>query len=466
MKKQLLLFVMMLLPMVAHADESGTCGTNLTWTYYETTHSLVIVGSGEMNDYFGANAPWYKYCSDIVSVTLPEGLTTICDNAFYFCSGLTSVTIPNSVTSIGDEAFAGCSGLTSLTIPNSVTSIGIWAFSGCTGLTSIIVESGNTVYDSRDNCNAIIETSTNKLLSGCSKTTIPNSVTSIGSRAFFGCTGLTSVIIPNCVTSIGSGAFSGCTGLTGTLIIPNSVTFIGEYGFDYCTSLTSFSIGSGLKKAEFNTFADCTGLTYIEIFNPTPPKCIDKTFSGIDFTIPLYVPNGTYMKYKAAEGWRQFVIIREMGGDSDVYLSINDGSHGNVNIKVDENNPYVTLKFEPDNGWHLYSVKLNDENVTEEVGLDGIYTTPAININSNLTVVYAQGVASAPSINANHIDLSTNGNELVVSGTTGGECIAVYTMNGVCVSKTMAKGRQTTIPLATRQNYIVKVGDLILKYCY
>ena len=130
---------MTLLPMVAWADESGTCGDNLTWTYYESTHSLVIAGSGDMYGYsreridgvYVSTAPWSKYCNDMVGVNLPDGLTSIGNSAFENCSGLTSVTIPNSVTSIGIYAFQGCSGLTSVTIPNSVTSIGAGAFQGC-----------------------------------------------------------------------------------------------------------------------------------------------------------------------------------------------------------------------------------------------------------------------------------------------------------------------------------------------
>ncbi len=118
--------------------------------------------------------------------------------------------ITYSVTNISDQAFSECSALTSIIIPHSVTSIGSWAFRYCSGLTSIIVENGNAHYDARNDCNAIIETSSNTLIAGCQNTIIPNSVTRIGSYAFWGCSGLTSITIPNSVTSIGYSAFSDC----------------------------------------------------------------------------------------------------------------------------------------------------------------------------------------------------------------------------------------------------------------
>ena len=138
-----------------------------------------------------------------------------------------------SVTAIGGWAFLYCSRLTSIEIPNSVTTIGNSAFRDCSSLASISVAAGNTTYDSRDNCNAIIETATNTLIAGCKNTVIPNSVTTIGNNAFYGRNSLKSIEIPNSVTTIGNSAFSGCSSLI-SVTIPNSVTSIGDYAFYRC----------------------------------------------------------------------------------------------------------------------------------------------------------------------------------------------------------------------------------------
>ena len=174
----------------------------------------------------------FKDCTSLTSVTINNGVTSIEGYAFKDCTSLTSVTIPNSVTSIGGAAFSGCTSLTSVTIGNSVTSIGNHVFDDCSGLTSIVVEAGNTVYDSRDNCNAIIETESNNLIVGCKNTTIPNSVTSIDSRAFYGCSGLTSVTIPNSVTSIEYQAFLNCSSLTDVFCLAVDVPSASSDAFD------------------------------------------------------------------------------------------------------------------------------------------------------------------------------------------------------------------------------------------
>ena len=147
--------------------------------------TLTISGTGDMPYYVHQDdVPWFNDRSKINKVVIEYGVTSIGSHVFHLCLRLTSITIPNSVTSIGDYAFKNCN-ITSITIPNSVTSIGEKVFMDNLRLTSIIVEKDNPKYDSRDNCNAIIETSSNKLILGCKNTVIPNSVTSIGDYAFF-----------------------------------------------------------------------------------------------------------------------------------------------------------------------------------------------------------------------------------------------------------------------------------------
>lgn len=190
----------------------------------------------------GYNA--FRGCNSLTTVTIPNSVTSIGGNAFEGCTSLITLSLGSSVTSIGQSAFSGCSSLKSVTIPNSVTSIKHSVFSGCTSLNNITVESGNNNYDSRNNCNAIIETATNTLIAGCKNTTIPNSITTIGNNAFLKCIDLSSITIPNSVTEIDDQAFYGCTSLT-SLTIPNSVISIGYRVFSYCSGLNSLAVESG-----------------------------------------------------------------------------------------------------------------------------------------------------------------------------------------------------------------------------
>ena len=185
----------------------------------------------------------FSYCSSLTSITIPSGVTSIGNFAFNNCYRLTSISIPSGVTSIGKFAFNNCYRLTSITIPSGVTSIGDYAFSHCSSLTSISVSASNTVFDSRDNCNAIIRKSTNELIVGCKNTVISYSVTRIGDSAFMGSTGLTGITFHNSVTTIGNSAFYGCTGLT-SITIPESVSSIGNDAFTSCTALNTLNFNA------------------------------------------------------------------------------------------------------------------------------------------------------------------------------------------------------------------------------
>ena len=206
----------------------------------------------------------FEFCSSLKSVTIGNSVTNIGNSAFSSCSSLKSVTIGNSVTNIGDYAFYNCRSLKSIIIPESVTSIGDKALRGCNSLESIIIANRNTKYDSRDNCNAIIETKTNTLILGCKNTNIPNSVTSIGDSAFAHCSSLESIVIPNSVTSIGDYAFCECNSLE-CVTIGNSVTSIGNGAFEFCSSLECVTIGNSVTSIGDYAFFVCNALESITI---------------------------------------------------------------------------------------------------------------------------------------------------------------------------------------------------------
>ena len=369
-------------------DYSGSVTIPATVTYHGKTYSVTSIGYAA-----------FEYCTSLTAINIPNSVTNISSVAFRGCSCLTTINIPNSVTDICGGAFDGCSSLTSINIPNSVTYIENSAFSCCSSLENISVASNNTKYDSRNNCNAIIETATNTLIAGCKNTTIPNSVTSIGIGAFSGCSSLTDINIPNSVTTIGGWAFLGCSSLatisvasdnpkydsrnncnaiietaTNTLIagcknttIPNSVTSIGDEAFSGCSGLTNIhipnsvtSIGdkalygcsnlaaisvasdnpkydsrnncNAIIETATNTliagcmnttipksvtsineeFLDCPSLKDVYCYATTPPRCENSCY--INYSATLHVPAASLAAYHKAPVWSKF---KKIVGDAD-----------------------------------------------------------------------------------------------------------------------------------------------------
>ena len=217
----------------------------------------------------GGNA--FEGCSGLTELTLPNGVRSIGDYAFSGCSGLTELILPNGVRSIGDCAFYGCTGLTELILPNSVSSIGDIAFTYCSGLEKITVESGNSCYDSRDNCNSIIDTEFNTLIVGCKNSVIPNSVTSIGYYAFYGCSGLTELTLPDSVASIGDGAFICCSDLSKITSLAEIPPVCGSGVFDRvnktnCELIVPVISVTAYKRAEvWNEFSNIRGFSGVEV---------------------------------------------------------------------------------------------------------------------------------------------------------------------------------------------------------
>ena len=278
----------------------------------------------------------FRDCLGLTSVTISNSVTSIGEGTFYECSGLTSVTIPNSVMSIGECAFQDCSSLTSVTIGNSLTSIGSGGFYGCSSLTSVHISdiaawcnisfdnyTSNPLYcahhlylGEEEIKDLVIPNSVTSIgerafweCSGLTSVTIPNSVTSIGWDAFGGCSGLTTITIPNSVTSIGGGAFMSCLGLT-SVTIPNSVTSIGDGAFSDCRSLTSVTISSGVKSIDSKAFAYCLELTDVYCLAEEVPSTSTNAFQDSNIgNATLHVPAASVDAYKAVRPWKSFKDI-------------------------------------------------------------------------------------------------------------------------------------------------------------
>ena len=353
MKKiiSLLLSIAMLLTitsglnLTAYADvQTGKCGDNVTYSLDTETGVLTISGTGKMTAFSRFDdSPFYQNsniksviigngvtsigdyvfegCENLTSVTIPNTVISIGDDAFDCCTSLTNVTIPDRVTSIGNEAFYYCKSLTSVTIPDSVTSIGDYAFDGCTSLAGVTVGNGVTSIGSGafNGCESLtsvtIPDSVTSIGSyafdGCTSLTsitIPDSVTSIGDRAFYNCTSLTSVKIPNSVTSIRDSTFKNCTSLT-SVTIPDSVTSIDNYAFYSCWDLTSVTIPDSVTNIGDDAFGNCTSLTSVTI--PDSVTNIgDDAFKGCMSLTSVTIPDSvTSIGYATFEGCKRLTSV-------------------------------------------------------------------------------------------------------------------------------------------------------------
>jgi len=466
-------------------------------TYMNRTRKVISIGS----DAFAG-------CSGLTSITIPNSVTSIGWEAFSGCSGLTSVTIGSGVTSIGDYAFYGC-GLTSITIPNSVTSIGGSAFYGCDGLKKVIVKDiaawcgikfggsfsnplyyAKHIYSDEDTeiTNLIIPNSVTSIgnfaFSGCSvltSVTIGSGVTSIGYAAFQYCSGLTSVTIPNSVTSIGDYAFFHCSGLT-SVTIPNSVTSIGEGAFRECSGLTSVTIGSGVTSIGDGAFDGVDIPTIISLienpFTITGKTSNYRTFTQNTFNnATLYVPKGTIEKYKATDGWKDFLFIEEGAGGGDTpttqkcekptisyengkltFSSATDGavcqySITDTDIKAGSGNEVqlgVTYNIS------VYAAKAGYENSeTATATLCWIDQQPKTEgITNGIANVAAQAVL-----------IQSEGGSIRVQGVDEGTQVNVYGINGTQAGSAISQSGAATINtnLQPGSIAIVKIGQKSVK---
>ena len=381
-------------------------GTNtLAVTYYSGTAAVnnhvsgdvVIPSSVEHNNVtysvtsIGDSA--FYGCSGLTSVSIPNSVTSIGAIAFSNCSGLTSVSIPNSVTSIGYSAFYDCSGLTSITIPNNVTSIASNTFSGCSSLTSVSIPNGVTSIGGY-------------AFYGCSSLTsitIPNSVGNIGYAAFHNCRSLNSINVAS-----GNGYFSSIDGVLYnstretliqcppariSLTIPNSVTTIGERAFIYCRDLTSVTIPNSVTSIGDAAFYSCNSLTSIKCLAAVPPSLgTINLFFNIPDTCTLTVPCGSLAAYTASD-WNTYFAGR-ISEDLSFELSVsaNDETYGNVAFEA-QSCEVAIITATPNEGYEFTA--WNDGNtenprtvtITSDTAFMAIFTeavsTPTITLTVN-----------------------------------------------------------------------------------
>ena len=352
--------------------ESGSCGDNLTWTL-TNDGALTISGTGDMDDYAGNHlAPWYAYRSQIDSVTIDEGVTSISGHAFYGCASLTEVTIPAGVTSIWYYAFSGCSSLTKVTIPDGVTSIKSFTFSNCFNLTSVTIPDSVTSIerDAFTGCASLTKVTYAGTMqqwqdmgyrtpAECSDGTIwgwgncgsqgdnltwtlINGLLTISGtgemREYFHSSApwcdyrnlIYSVSVQEGVTSIGEYAFYDCTSLT-SVAISEGVTSIGQYAFNNCTSLTSVIIPVSVTAINLNTFTGCTGLSMMT-YNGTAEQ-----WMAMNFKFPAACADGTVLDWGSCNRDLSYIL------DGNGVLAIT-GSGTIISYSRPENVPWYAYR--------------------------------------------------------------------------------------------------------------------------
>lgn len=271
-----------------------TIPTSVTTIKNSTFQGLVNLQSvtfHEKIEIIGSQA--FYGCTGLVSINLPSSLSVIGESAFYGCDKISTLDLPSNLETIGNHAFRKCIGLSEIVIPKNVTSLSNLSFCDCSNLSTIVVDRDNPVYDSRNDCNAIIETETNTLLTGCRSTIIPNDIDIIGNNAFSNCMGLINVDIPNNVKTIGGNSFDGCEDLQ-TISLGKGVSIIGAGAFSNCKNIKDFSC-------------------YTNDIPKTGNNIFDNSF--INYAT-LHVPNRLIDKYKEIYPWEGFGTIVSLADDN------------------------------------------------------------------------------------------------------------------------------------------------------
>lgn len=385
-------------------------------------------------------------CTNLTNVSIGKSVETIGNDAFAYCSSLNEVIIPNSVTSVGNSIFFACSSLISVTISNSLSTISAGMFYICKKLTSINIPNSVSCIE-------------NEAFMGCrslNKITFGNSVTTIKESAFENCTNLTSITIPNSVKTIEKSAFKGCSGMT-NITIPSAVSYIGENAFDEMDLTTVTSMIN-------NPFV-------IQGKNTTRMAFSKNTFNNAT----LYVPKGTIEKYKATEGWKDFLFIEEGEGGSTT-------SEKCAKPTIRYQNGKLSFYSTTDGATYQYSITDSDIKTgsAQEVQLGVTYNISVYATKSGYedsetakatlcwidvdpkTEGISNGVAN---VRAMAVMIQSQDGMLTIQGVDEGSDIAVYNVSGHMVGSTKAIGNQASLATNIKKGEvaIIKIGEKSVK---
>ena len=342
-------------------------------------------------------------CTSLNSVAIGNGVTNIGTYAFYQCTSLTNAVIGNSVTSIGTYGFYGCTGLTSVAIGNSLTNIGTDAFSSCPNLIEISVSESNSVYSS---INGVLFNKNQTTLIQCpggmtGSFTIPDSVTNVGTYAFYQCSGLTNVIIGYSVASIGNYAFRSCTSLI-NVVIPDSVTSIGTYAFNGCTSLTSVAVGNGLTNIGADAFSSCPNLTG---FSVSESNSVYSSIAGVLFnksqTTLIQCPGGMAGSYTIPDSVNNVgnYAFYQCTGLSDVKIGNSVVSIGSYAFRSCTSLIKITMPASVTNiGDYAFHTCSHLTAVYFYGNAPAIGGTNVFNNAANATIIYLPGATGWPTV--------------------------------------------------------------------
>ena len=392
----------------AHAAESGSCGANLTWTLADGT--LTIEGSGAMSDFPESTmAPWYSLRGEIRQISLPAGLTSIGDLAFYDCYRLTSVDIPDNVTSIGEFAFASCEKLQLLDLGTGMQSIANGAFHGCWDLKSL---------------------------------TLPQSLRAIGEQAFYDCASITSVIIPENVQSLGSAAFAYCTSLV-RAEVQTRLSILPDWTFFGCSQLSTLILPASVEEMGNAALRDCNDLYTVSYGGSSMSKT--ELEDAITEDVPGFNANGNVTQDVPGGSVTSGTATENPDGTvSEKITTVTPGENSTVSSTIDK-----TFTPDPD--------ILGGSDIPASSGTE---QSAGTTVSSDITVTVEnedgwkeaqEGVQSALSDLANREQIGT---------TVGGANVTVYvkdsdTLDGEFLES--LAGRDVTVTVVTKDGSSWKI---------